>query len=230
MIAPGQVRLGRENRYIHLLILLVVFFLAFPFVQNIKTEFALIATLFFLAIVFTLRAIELKRPIYIACVTMGGVGLVIGFSSFFATVPDLKQILFASSLGMYALFMSISIVFMIQKMFSTTKVTGDVIRGGISVYLLLGFLWTLFYVLIYHFDPKAFFVIHSWHDSFLFYFSFSTLTTLGYGDISPINKVAMVLANLEAIVGQLYLAIFVARLVGLHLIHHAYDNEQQGGR
>lgn len=221
----GQNRSGKENRYIHLLIMLLVFFLFLPFVHNIKAEFALIATLFFLAIVFTLRAIELKRSIYVACAAMGGVGLVVGFSAFFSADSGLKQILTVLSLGVYALFMIISIIFMIQKMFSTTKVTGDVIRGGISVYFLLGFLWTLFYVLIYHFDSKAFFVTHPWHDSFLFYFSFSTLTTLGYGDISPINKVAMVLANLEAIAGQLYLAIFISRLIGLHVIHNVHDKK-----
>jgi hypothetical protein len=226
-MTSGQTRVGKENRYIHLLVMLVAFFLFFPFVRNIKAEFALIATLFFLAIVLTLRAIELKRSIYILCAAMGGVGLVVGFFAFFSPLKDLKQALIALSLSIYALFMIISIILMIQKMFSTTKVTGDVIRGGISVYFLLGFLWTLFYVIIYHFDPNAFFISHPWHDSFLFYFSFSTLTTLGYGDISPANKAAMVLANLEAIVGQLYLAIFVARLVGLHVMHHSQVKEGQ---
>jgi hypothetical protein len=51
----------------------------------------------------------------------------------------------------------------------------------------------------------------------LFYFSFTTLTTLGYGDITPAGKFAQVLANMEAIAGQVYLAIFIARLVGLHI-------------
>jgi len=224
-VVTEQARFGRENRYIHLLIILLIFFLLFPFVHNIKAEFAIIATLFFLAIIFTLRAIELKKSTYIACAAMGGVGLIVGFSAFFTVDSNLKQVLIAFSLGIYALFMIISIIFMIQKMFSTTKVTGDVIRGGISVYLLLGFLWTLFYVLIYHFDSKAFFISYPWHDSFLFYFSFSTLTTVGYGDISPINKAAMVLANLEAIVGQLYLAIFISRLIGLHVIHNVHDKK-----
>jgi hypothetical protein len=58
----------------------------------------------------------------------------------------------------------------------------------------------------------------------LFYFSFTTMTTVGYGDVFPINKFAMVFSNLEAIVGQLYIAIFVARLIGLHIIHHHAEN------
>jgi hypothetical protein len=49
------------------------------------------------------------------------------------------------------------------------------------------------------------------------YFSFATLTTLGYGDIVPVSAIARTLATLEAITGQLYLAVLVARLVGLHI-------------
>jgi voltage-gated potassium channel Kch len=49
------------------------------------------------------------------------------------------------------------------------------------------------------------------------YFSYTTLTTLGYGDIVPVSQIARTLATLEAITGQLYLAVLVARLVGLHI-------------
>lgn len=53
----------------------------------------------------------------------------------------------------------------------------------------------------------------------LFYFSFTTLTTTGLGDICPLDKAAMVLASLEAVVGQIYLVVLIARLVGLHVIN-----------
>lgn len=51
----------------------------------------------------------------------------------------------------------------------------------------------------------------------LFYFSFTTLTTLGYGDISPLNSVGMMLSNIEALLGQLFPAIFISKLVSLSL-------------
>jgi len=54
-------------------------------------------------------------------------------------------------------------------------------------------------------------------DALMLYFSFSTLTTMGFGDIVPVNPFARSLANLEAVVGQLYLATTVARLVTLQL-------------
>ncbi|MEM6521441.1 MAG: ion channel, partial [Cyanobacteria bacterium P01_C01_bin.70] len=54
-----------------------------------------------------------------------------------------------------------------------------------------------------------------------FHFSFTTLTTLGYGDIIPVSEVALVLANLEAIIGQIYPAVFIAVLVGGYLGHRS---------
>jgi len=52
------------------------------------------------------------------------------------------------------------------------------------------------------------------------YFSFTTLTTVGYGDITPVSSFAMMLTNLEGIAGQLFLTIFIARLVGLHVMQN----------
>jgi len=46
-----------------------------------------------------------------------------------------------------------------------------------------------------------------------------TLTTLGYGDITPVSSAARALTSFEAVIGQLYLAVMIARLVGLHIVH-----------
>ena len=60
----------------------------------------------------------------------------------------------------------------------------------------------------------------------MFYFSFTTLTTLGFGDLVPLNHFARVLASLESIVGPVYLAIFIARLVGLHVIEELKTKQE----
>ncbi len=62
------------------------------------------------------------------------------------------------------------------------------------------------------------------------YYSFVTLTTLGYGDIVPVNPSVRALATLEAITGQLYLTVLVARLVGLHITHSSQrrSEDQEG--
>ena len=107
-------------------------------------------------------------------------------------------------------------------------ITGDTICGALCVYLLLGLLWAFGYLLIAHYVPNSFnasdeiVAIASVSDSrevfsMLVYFSFVTLTTLGYGDISPVSPIAQTACWLEAVIGQLFLATFVAGLVGMHI-------------
>jgi hypothetical protein len=217
-------KLRSENKYIHLLVFLVLFFLTFPFIKSVQHNFEWVAVLFFFAIALTLWAQNLRKNLFLACIGIGEFALALGWLSSLERFFAFKTTLAVSSLSIYAVFMIIAIVVMLGKMFSTTKVTVAVMRGGISLYLMLGYLWVIFYYIIYHFDPHAFHSISTWKDSYLFYFSFSTLTTVGYGDISPANNIAMGLANLEAITGQLYIGIFVARLVGLHIIHQSHKS------
>ena len=98
-------------------------------------------------------------------------------------------------------------------------VTRDVIGGAIAVYLLLGIAWAVIYALIEGLNPGSFAVADAsrgtvWDQ--LLYFSFATLTTLGYGDISPLTPVARIWAVFEAICGTFFLAILISRLVGLY--------------
>jgi len=99
-------------------------------------------------------------------------------------------------------------------------VTPHRIQGAVAAYLLLGLAWANAYQLLYHLRPDAFTgglaaaadVPQTW-----IYFSFVTLTTTGYGDITPVHPVARSLAIAEALAGQLYLAITLARLVALQV-------------
>jgi len=110
--------------------------------------------------------------------------------------------------------------------FSTDMVTLDIIAAGISVYFFFGNICGFIYAIIGRLDPGAF-AIPAATASYLgdnignvssaMYFSFVTLTTLGYGDITPINDFARSLAFLEAAMGQLYLTVLIASLVGVHI-------------
>jgi voltage-gated potassium channel Kch len=122
-----------------------------------------------------------------------------------------------------SIFISLAIVIISRRIFRSKKVTQDTIKGGICIYLLMGLLWAMLYCAAFILNPELFSNAaldsrQSFEQQFvrLFYFSFTTLTTLGYGDIVPQGKISMVLANLEAIVGQMYPAIYIARLVGLY--------------
>jgi hypothetical protein len=108
-------------------------------------------------------------------------------------------------------------------------VTADTILGGIAVYLLLAVAWSMAYQALEFAVPGSFAVTSGaegrwgpWEPSpgvypRLFFFSFVTITTLGYGDLVPASIVAAGMTSSEAIVGPLYLTILIARLVGLHL-------------
>jgi hypothetical protein len=106
------------------------------------------------------------------------------------------------------------------------QITGEAISMAISVYLLLGVTWSFLYDIIYQLQPTAFSLngaasalVAPGHPIFpvLGYFSFITLTTVGYGDIAPVTLQARYAALVEGVAGQFYLAILVARLVSMQL-------------
>jgi len=132
-----------------------------------------------------------------------------------------------------AAYLVVVIGMMLRHIFSHEKVTMNTISAALCVYLLLGVTWALVYSLIDLADPNAFhFALRSGAEgaavrpvlqfgsgdtASAVYFSFVTLCTLGYGDIVPKSPTAEMAAISEAIVGQLYLTVLVARLVGLHI-------------
>ena len=108
------------------------------------------------------------------------------------------------------------------------RVDSNRIVGSISLYLLLGLLWTLIYLFILVIDPGAFqgLEAENWREAFprAAYYSFVTLTTLGYGDILPTNPVAQFFAYMEAVAGVFYMAIVVASLVSIGVSHAGANN------
>lgn len=103
----------------------------------------------------------------------------------------------------------------------TGAVDGNKIVGAICIYLLLAMIWAMLYLLIAEALPGSFNGVPqaSWLENFstATYFSFVTITTLGYGDILPVSPLARFLVTMEAIVGVFYMAIVVASLIGVRL-------------
>ncbi|WP_093326846.1 potassium channel family protein [Thalassotalea agarivorans] len=130
------------------------------------------------------------------------------------------------SVGGDYLLLSLMLIFFISTAYKTARqvlFTGDVdgnkILGAICLYLLMGLIWALIYSLIEIFFPEAFNNLqHQTHWYLLLpefvYFSFVTLTTLGFGDITPAIPLSRFFVYMQAVVGQFYIAILVASLVG----------------
>jgi voltage-gated potassium channel len=117
------------------------------------------------------------------------------------------------------IFFAMSIVLAVIQLFAPGPVTLHRLMGGICVFVMLGMCWSILYMYLIWWQPDAFAGrVLDGSDSPQFwdmiYFSFVTLTTLGYGDITPAAPLARALAYTEAIVGQLYIAILIGTMVG----------------
>ena len=101
----------------------------------------------------------------------------------------------------------------------TGAVDANRIVGAVCIYLLMGLIWALMYLFIAQAIPGSFNGVEQliWYDNFadVAYYSYVTLTTLGYGDISPVAPIARFLVYMEAVVGVFYMAVLVASLIGV---------------
>jgi hypothetical protein len=119
-------------------------------------------------------------------------------------------------------FLFILIRSLLRFVLNAKRVDTDVLCGGISIYLVLGLLWGLAYTLVAQADPRAFAYNTARTPPTTMsgftanYFSFMTLMTVGYGDITPVADIARMLAMLEAMAGTLFFGVMIARLVSLY--------------
>jgi hypothetical protein len=117
------------------------------------------------------------------------------------------------------------------------EVTGETICMAMSVYLLMGFCWAFLYAIMFELHPESFGGIATASSGqatelqhvfpILGYFSLTTLSTIGFGDITPLTLQARYAAVAEGITGQFYLAILVARLVGMQMTQSPSQHTEQ---
>jgi voltage-gated potassium channel Kch len=107
------------------------------------------------------------------------------------------------------------VVLLVRNLLSYRVITADLIYCAIATYFLIGVMWAGIYMVVEGISPGSFSGISEMSD--LVYFSFVTLTTVGYGDISPQTILAKRLAIFEAAMGGIYLAVIIAMLVGRYM-------------
>ncbi len=157
-----------------------------------------------------------RRHLVIAGV-LGSVGIVLEFLEL--AMPEFHTIEWIR-VGDFALLLIYVFWLMIRDLFTAKTVDAVILLLAVNCYLLIGILFSFFYMLVEIYEPGTSFVLAGdltqpvWNH--LYYFSFVTLTTLGYGDIQPVSPIARFLAIAEAVSGVLFTGILVARLVGLY--------------
>jgi Ion channel len=204
-IAPGP------GRYGALLIVLIASYLLSAFITARWME-ALQVVLFTAAVLLAVRSAAISRRAVRLVLTVAVVGMpVMFFLAFSRSTGDAGTGIADVWTGLVLLTAAVMIIY---RVLSFGTVTLQSIFGSFSAYLVIGFMFAAFFAAIYHFSGDKFFVTGEQANTQTFqYFSFTTLTTLGYGDFTAAYSSGQAVAVLEALTGQVFLATLVARLV-----------------
>jgi hypothetical protein len=219
------------GKYGSLLVVLVTLMVLQPTIDTTIGNY-LLEVIFIAVLIAGLRAIEIKKNLLRFECMLLIVSLVLNATGIFFGNDEL----FFLGIACRALFLLLVALTILVDLFHGRKVDGDTLAGAVCVYLLIALIFSYCFLLIEVFVPGSFSFTqgHSRMQLWVskeffpfFYFSLVTMTTVGYGDMSPVTTVARTFASMEAIVGQLYLTILVARLVGMHLVDQKVMIDQQ---
>jgi len=216
----------RRFSTVQLLIALAVLLIAAPFVEELEGGHLILSSLFSLVLLAAVFAVaNRKRSLAIA--------LVIAIPAITARWinqfrPDLVHpaVFLVCALVLLAFVIGHLLYFILH----APVVNAEVLCASIAAYLMLGLMWTVAYWLVDQLTPGGAFSFNtgrgaqSMNGFTGFYFSFITLSTVGYGDITPVSQAARWLAAMEAMTGLLYVAVLIARLVSLYSIPKSDDS------
>ncbi len=209
---PSQKTGGSRFSSVHLLVALALLFISCPFIQEL--HYARVIERLLIAVVFlsSLLAVAGRGSLVLGLLLVGAafVGQWVGF--------------FIPALAPYSLLPGMAfLIFVIGRMLKyileATDVDNETLCACLSTFLMIGLLWATGYTLLGKINPKSFGFAAPGQtmDGFeAFYFSFVTLSTIGYGDIAPLTRVAKMLCIMEAVTGMFYVAVLVARLVSIY--------------
>jgi len=210
----------RVEGYKHTLLLVSALVLALlPLIISNSGRRPLFFGISFLALLlFGVLAMVRHRRALVFALLLAALAAIMQATSFVYGVQYYPQL----RLALFTAFLLFTVAMIIWDVLRAEAVTWDKICGALSAYLLIGVTWGLLFGWVGLRDPQAFsgsgLVVADYPGAPMIYYSFVTLTTLGYGDIVPVSHAARTLAWLEAAFGQVYLVVLVARLVSLHLV------------
>lgn len=209
----------RKRRFTYLVISLLVLIITYPYVQASTGGQILFSLFTTIVMIMSVIAVGDKKSHTVIAVALAAPWFLLLLLKFPLIPIDTsalvkEEIFFAFLLFAYTTYR------IFVHIIKSREVTAEILSASICVYILIGLTWATLYYFIESFYPGSFVdtdgqTLEDGPD-FLF-FSYVTLTTVGYGNIEAITNQARSLASLEALTGQLYLTIMVARLVGLHI-------------
>jgi hypothetical protein len=205
-----------KDRFLFLIVFIVTLIVLGPFIDGFVTLRFFMNLFFSIIFIATIYAVSQKiHHIIIAAILVIPALLAIW-------IPDIPRHNTPLTIGYICglVVFAFAVISILNYILSEETVTRQTISAAVAVYLLLALMWTFIYRLIENLYPGSFAVAHDKLQeapNIYLYFSLVTITTLGYGDITPIGSQAVSFSVLEAITGQIYLVVVVAWFVGLYV-------------
>ena len=223
-----KLRIPRFRRFstVQLLIALALFFISAPFVEEIEGGELIVSALFSLVLIAGVVAVANRKRVLVIAIVLAIPAIAGRWINHF--YPDLipPAVFLVAGLILIAFVVGNLLRFVLR----APSVNTEVLCASISAYLMLGLMWTMAYWLVDQLTPGGAFSFNtnagprSINGFNGFYFSFITLSTVGFGDITPVSRMARWLAAMEAMTGLLYVAVLIARLVSMYSIPKSNDS------
>jgi len=210
-------RIGRifTQRCFYLFVVLLALIVLVPFVEPTTTGRLAVSTINVLIVIAAVAAVGRTMLSFVIVVLLAVAA--VGSQYLGIAWGDTQHVVHSWIFG--AALYATTIVYMLRYVFQRDVMTADKLFGAASAYLLLGVLWMFIYALVGHFYPESFSIAGAAVTPApldLLYFSFTVLTSTGFGDIVPLTRQARALCVLEQLVGALFTAILIARLAGVY--------------
>jgi len=212
-------KLSIHNRYFYLFLSLILYFVVSPFLVGYEYASYFFAMLFSLVVVLSVYSIEHNKILLWIGI---GLGALVFIGHWFVSLIHPGKEYYILDYLVTIIFVGFITVIVLNYVYRETRISIGTLFGAICGYLLIGLAWSFIYLLIFSVNQQSFAFGHavptrltSTHT--FIYYSFVTLSTLGYGDITPVNESARALSWLQAITGQIYLTVWIAQLVGMRI-------------
>ena len=216
-----------RNGFRNLLVCLFVYLVVGPFFDPLHYSDYIVSAVLSLTLVSAIGAMAESRKRMVLSVVVLSIALILLWLKTLGIISVSGDV---SSVAIGG-FLIILIISFGHRLFKVRKVTGNVIYSALCLYLLIGLLWGALYAVIDSLDPGSFAGdlikdTNTYHQDIRYfqYFSFMTLSTVGFGDITPQSMGATVLCQTEAIFGQFFIVVLVARLVGIQVSQESPGN------
>lgn len=208
---------SRHISTVSFLVALVLFLVSTPLVEGLPNGDFLDSAFLTIVLVFGVLAVARNRALLATALILAAFAVSGRWLHQFR--PDLPRECFVVP-GL--LFIVLLVATLLYFILHAPRVNAEVLCAGLSIYLLLGMAWMFAYILVSEWTPNSFTITagpdsgHALDGFNAYYFSYITLSTVGYGDILPVSHVARMLAAAEGITGTLFMAVLIARLVALY--------------